>query len=1202
MAPGSERDIAEPGTGGGCLREIAYAAGYDSGTAALQRFYIPVLQRATTYDRSVGYFRSSSLSVAARGMSRFVAHGGRVRLLVGAELDENDAKAMRGALEITPELAERLSAALVTEDDIDRRRLEVLAWLAKEGRLEVRVAIPIDEDGHPLPTVGETAPYFHEKIGVLRDSDGHGVAFQGSVNESAKAWSVNFESFSVFTSWGAPDHFDHWAEAFERRWSGDTPGFRVYTLPDAVRESLVTYAPAEPPPDRDPEEREAVADRALLARFLEVAPRLPNAQGLAEATIGIEPFPHQRQIAERLAGQYPRSWLVADEVGLGKTISAGLALRRLLLSGQVKRALILAPANVARQWQDELFEKFGLWVPRLERGRILGAHHEDVRSLGEGENPYATEPVLIASSHLARRHTHRQLILEAAPYDLIIVDEAHHARRRSFYDLSKYRPSLLLELLDELRDKAAYDAIWLLTATPMQVHPIELRDLLRIVGLGGALESWANFERFYAQLASPDDTTDWRFLADALRQTPLPPAGAVEAAFLADIEASLGPVARDRIERFAESSDPEETVRNLDSSGRSALRAWIRLRSPIGSLVTRHSRQTLKQYRDAGLLTQPVAERNVEDITIEFSPKERRLYSALDRMLDRLMQLHASRRNAGFVLTIYRRRLTSSWEAIRKTLNRRVLRQTGLVIEADLLTEVEAEEAEELGLVDDQEAVPLTQEDLAEIAGYLDDMAKVEDSKLDQLRHDIDEARASGQSAIVFTQFADTMEYLRDILVGSFRDQLATFSGEGGFMYDRELRSWYRVAKQDLVDAIRTGRCSVLLATDAASEGLNLQACSYLINYDLPWNPMRLEQRIGRIDRVGQQSPVITVKNYIIPGTVEVEVYMALKQRIGDFNRLVGKLQPILGATEGAVKRVYGAGLDQRASATAAEIKALNEQLDELEASGIDFVEEDPMPVPQWASVPVNLRELERRIVEDLNIGLGDANRPVTFDAHRVSRDPTDWRALGTYGHPRLAEALANIGDSYDADSGCVVFAEVGEVVAAVRADRSPPEPVRVVQELDELGTAQSRGEATEMAESIAREEHARRESARREVLRLRDTDWQQSIRLRFLRLMKETISARVALREMQTAEEHDPVEEWKALRDEIDVLRYAEAFRSRLGLSVDELIPSRAEIDSVKNKGAKALAETARSAGPALRELMQTWSQRRPDPGAGAE
>src|SRR5690606_37230491 len=136
--------------------------------------------------------------------------------------------------------------------------------------------------------------------------------------------------------------------------------------------------------------------------------------------------------------------------------------------------------------------------------------------------------------------------------------------------------------------------------------------------------------------------------------------------------------------------------------------------------------------------------------------------------------------------------------------------------------------------VDDVEAAPLTDEDLSDIQSYINRIATVYDSKFDQIQHDLNEARGNGHSTIVFTQFTDTLNALRDRLVGSYRSQLATFTGDGGRIF-REAEGWVPIPKRDLVDAIRSRRVTVLLANDAASEGLNLQACSYLINYDMPW-------------------------------------------------------------------------------------------------------------------------------------------------------------------------------------------------------------------------------------------------------------------------------------------------------------------------------------------------------------------------------
>ena len=924
------------------LRGLAFKPGYDSSDQVLETFYVPALSRARYYDRSVGYFRSSALSVAARGMSRFINEGGTVRLLCGAEISSADRDALLGRAKLDGAFAERLADRLVTEGEIDRRRLEVLAWLAREGRLEVRIAIAVDDQGDPL-VGGDLEPYFHEKIGVLRDVYRDGIAFQGSVNESATAWTFNFESFSVYASWDATaTHFSFWANKFEQHWAGHLKGFRVYALPEAARQRLISLAPNVVPGERDPEEPPAVGDDAVVAHFLRVAPRLAGADALAEATTGVHLFPHQRQVAARLAELYPRSWLVADEVGLGKTISAGLALRRFWLAGQVKRALILAPANVCRQWQDELFEKFGMWVPRLDKQKIHGAHPGDIQAVLPGSNPYAEHPVLIVSSHLARRRDHQALILAAAPYDLLIVDEAHHARR-SHVEEDRYRPSRLLELLDAVRVRGATKALWLLTATPMQVTPTELRDLLVQAGLHGALADEDAFLRYFREVAKADDErTAWAWLDQALRNTPRLPETGAEDAVMRTVAGRVNAVEAALIERFGTGEhDGAEIARQLSPAGREALRTWLRQLSPVGQYVTRHSRETLRLYRARGELTENLAERDVQPIVIPFDAEEQALYDQLDELIDRLMQAHGTRQGAGFVLTVYRRRLTSSWAAIRKTLRRRLEKEI-LPLDDDLLDEAEREELDTglRGTVDDSQAVPLSADEIAEIRGYIDRMTRVADSKFDRLRKDIDAARGAGHSTIVFTQFTDTLDDLRDKLSGAYRSQLATFTGDGGRIF-REAEGWAEISKRNLVEAVRSRQVTVLLATDAASEGLNLQSCSYLINYDMPWNPMRVEQRIGRIDRLGQVRDVVHIRSYFIPNTVEESVYRALAGRIDDFSRLLGNLQPILGATERTFRAIFRAPRSERSDAQAKTIGALLGQIDQSRTRG------DRVPLPR---------------------------------------------------------------------------------------------------------------------------------------------------------------------------------------------------------------------------------------------------------------
>lgn len=1151
---------ASPAAGDGeptGLRGIDFQPGYDSSDRVLETFYVPALSRARSYDRSAGYFRSSALSVAARGLSRFINGGGRVRLLCGAEITPADRDALLGRGSLDGVFAQRLADRLVTDSDIDQQRLQVLAWLAQEQRLEVRIAVAVDANGDPI-VGGDHDPYFHEKIGILRDTYGDGVAFQGSVNESATAWTKNFESFSVYTSWGPVEaYFSFWANKFEEHWAGRVNGFRVYPLPAAARERLLSIAPDSEPDERDAEEPAVFGTDAIVARYLQVAPRLVGAEALAEATVGVNLFPHQRQVVERLAGLYPRSWLVADEVGLGKTISAGMALRRLTLDGRVRRGLILAPANVCRQWQDELFEKFGLWVPRLDGNKIYGVHPSNDHAAGV--NPYSEHPLLIASSHLARRPEQQQLIVDAAPYDLIVVDEAHHARRTHLAE-NRYRPSRLLEFLDRLTNQGATRALWLLTATPMQIDPVELRDLLVHIGLQGALADKDAFSRFFAELAMEDDNrVSWEWLDQALRETPRLPRTAADVAALQDIARAVGPVTAELIERFGTGKlGASEIVGRLDADGIAQLRIWLRNIGPVGQLVTRHSRKTLKSYRARGTLTENLADRDAQPIIIPFDTEEQELYDQLDELIDRLMSAHDATRGAGFVLTVYRRRLTSSWAAIRKTLTKR-LDQEELLLDDDLLAEADDDDlhTSTTGAVDQTQALPLTAAEIDEIRGYIQQMGVVTDSKFVRLLTDLNAARDVGRSTIVFTQFADTLEDLRDRLSGAYRYQMATFTGAGGRIF-REVDGWVEISKRDLVEAVRARRVTVLLATDAASEGLNLQACSYLINYDMPWNPMRVEQRIGRIDRLGQQADVVKVRSYFIPDTVEESVYRALSNRIDIFTGLLGALQPILGAAEQAFRRIFRAPRSERHNKEQQVIRELIHSIDHGDHVGLDLVAEDPLPLPEYPPSPVSYDDLRHVLVDRFGAVLDDADRPVTWVPARASRDPDGWAALATYGHPQLDPILRKYaGNHLPDDTALTLSADDGGPVAAVRADRTPPELVAALADVDALGPATARGEAEQLSETKAAKVREARQNYEKELAGLQQKQAADNLRQRFVTLVRETIAAGCAASRSDGEPGHDPITVWYELldMDKTSPWTYARAMQDRLGISIAELV-----------------------------------------------
>ena len=184
------------------------------------------------------------------------------------------------------------------------------------------------------------------------------------------------------------------------------------------------------------------------------------------------------------------------------------------------------------------------------------------------------------------------------------------------------------------------------------------------------------------------------------------------------------------------------------------------------------------------------------------------------------------------------------------------------------------------------------------------------DSKLAQLTETLDElTRDRYQQVMVFTQYTDTMDFLRRVLRERDRTRVLCFSGRGGEIpIAGRPDAWRIIDREQVKRRFRDGEADLLLCTDAASEGLNFQFCGALVNYDMPWNPMRVEQRIGRIDRVGQRYPAIRIVNLHYEGTVETAVYRALRRRIGLFQQVVGRLQPILAEMPKAISDVVLAG------------------------------------------------------------------------------------------------------------------------------------------------------------------------------------------------------------------------------------------------------------------------------------------------------
>ncbi|MDF2092592.1 helicase-related protein [Knoellia sp. 3-2P3] len=560
---------------------------------------------------------------------------------------------------------------------------------------------------------------------------------------------------------------------------------------------------------------------------------------LAITTSDLQPLPHQiKAVYGELLPRTPLRFLLADDPGAGKTIMCGLYVKELILRGDLARCMIVAPGSLVDQWVDELYDKFGL------RFEILTKSLVDASLDG---NPFDEHPLLIARMDQLSRNEELQARLERSDWDLVVVDEAHRMSAHYFgTELKKTRRYELGELLGRVSRH-----LLLMTATP---HAGKQED----------------FQLFLALLDG--DRFEGKF--------------------------------RDGVH----SVQPQDLMRRMVKE----------------ELLTMEGKPLFP-------------ERRAYTVPYDLSDDEQSLYEAVTQYVreemnraDRLKQEGEGRRGntVGFALTVLQRRLASSPEAILRSLERRKARLEKRRREMvgggsgdrsfrqrvdELLNRDEQDIDEDLEDLSSEEVEAL-EEDVVDAAtaartvaeleheiGDLADLAEIArqvrhsgtDRKWSELRdiltdNDLTrEADGSLRKVIIFTEHRDTLNYLLDrirTLVGRDEAVVAIHGGVGR----EERRATQERFTQD--PDVR-----VLVATDAAGEGLNLQRAHLMVNYDLPWNPNKIEQRFGRIHRIGQ-TEVCHLWNLVANNTREGEVFIRLLEKIEEQRKAyAGKVFDVLG-------------------------------------------------------------------------------------------------------------------------------------------------------------------------------------------------------------------------------------------------------------------------------------------------------------------
>ena len=475
------------------------------------------------------------------------------------------------------------------------------------------------------------------------------------------------------------------------------------------------------------------------------------------------PFDYQIRAAQTALNRFRGRGLLCDEVGLGKTIEAGWVIKEYLMRQMVERVLIITPPALVEQWREDLAAKFHL-------NDFIVSTDPQFRELGS--EAWTAFPHVIASLATARRKEHRAQISQI-PYDLIVIDEAHHLKNRT---------SVSWKFVNDLQRRY----ILMLTATPVQNDLNELYNLITLLK-PGQLKSQREFRR-----------------------------------------------------QFVVQGDP----RLPKNRGK--------LRELLADVMVRHTR---------GQVEVKLPPRQAHTVRLDLSTEERALYNEVSDFVRQGFNIvrqgtgGRGAQAAKFTLQIIQREIGSSPQAVESTLQALAKNPRMHPLRDGLLA-------------------------LAERTNQVSSWAKAD--ALEKLLHAIlGNDDHAGEKVIIFSHFRRTLDLLAERLQRANLSLVVYHGGLSALAKDQVIRDFESSAQ-------------VLLSTEAAGEGRNLQFCRNMINFDLPWNPMRIEQRVGRIHRIGQAQEV-RIYNLSARGTVEDYILDILDQKLNMFELVIGEMDMILG-------------------------------------------------------------------------------------------------------------------------------------------------------------------------------------------------------------------------------------------------------------------------------------------------------------------
>ncbi|ASY18366.1 helicase [Candidatus Planktophila versatilis] len=877
-----------------------------TGHRILNEALSPILSLSTNYDRLTGYFTVESLASVAAGLEAIYRKSGKMRLVIGIHDVPGDLLAARALGSLLPEtLVDQVKEKFFVEvgqlsDMTSKSAIAGIAWMLRLGLLEVRVASPKSQQG-----------IYHQKRMIFKDSNGNVIAGTGSLNETIGGL-YNVEEMQFSFSWKSAENPTlELVDSFEQIWKGLEPDIDIIPLDEAFARGILEKLgnPA------NPFENSSTLRTAKNIDFTSLIELIRTSSSFTPFNLSFASlYPHQERVFHESLSRWPVRVMLADEVGLGKTLEAGILISYMLRMKLVENVTILCPAGLLRQWQEEMDRHFKLdfWIYQSGSKSFVSSNSEHVSSMSS--NAKSSSPKLkLVSAQWARLNENefKKLLPE-----MLIVDEAHAAR----VNVDQYgsKSTRLWKLLDSVKELVPH--ILLLTATPMQVHPSEYHGLLNLLGLPGQWKKFSKYEESLKIVSTQSNSiglNEAKTMADLLLST------FESYSWLPELLTSKESLLIMELRQSQSQSSAASAI--LIQNQLEAFRKILTKVHPGHFLTCRNTKTGLEKFG----YKFPVRKFDAPEITM--SGKLEKYEWAVENYLS---QAYGKTEESlkpggkfpiGFAKSGFYQRLVSSLFASRASLLKRkaklsligeALKDSNSELLINLLSDFDFED-EDLNTDDFGQLAPEIdfQNGLSKVLENVKQAIILENSYIEELlrildgvgenieNHDpkfsvamksLEKFLAEGP-VLVFSRYTDTLDGFLNLFCNShLLNKVPGFAlYTGGKAWIQTSMGVVPATKSDVTDALNSGVISLVFCSDAASEGLNLQTAKTLINLDVPWNPARLEQRIGRIARLGQKSPEVNIINLWYPDSIEAIMYVRLLSRQEDYQLAVGEAADI---------------------------------------------------------------------------------------------------------------------------------------------------------------------------------------------------------------------------------------------------------------------------------------------------------------------